>query len=1056
MHQREEPENRKPHCEKVDALDLTHLPEEHHEEIRAMLHKHSPMWNGALGEINLTEHRIELLPGARPVSQSPYRQGPKGRKFEDEEVRRMLKDGVVQPSTSEWGSPVVLAPKADGSLRFCVDYRKVNELSLRDSYPIPRMDECIDSFGDANIFTTLDANCGFWQVPVAKEDIPKTAFVTHNGLFEFRRMPFGLTNAPATFQRALDIALAAFKWKTCIVYIDDVVIFSKTIGEHLEHVDTILTALAKAGISLKFAKCDFFSKQIKYLGHIIKPGRLEVDKAHTKSLRESKPPRTVTQLRSFLGGANVYRRFIKNYAMIAAPLHKLLKGLPENCGKGSRHPVEFGEDELAAFHTLLKCITSPPVLALPVADRRLSIDTDASAEQIGCALFQEDEGGERMPLGYWSRQLLPAEANYSATERECLALVWGVQILRPYLLWSEFDAHTDHSALRWLMTIKDPSGRLMRWRLRLSEFRFVPKYKKGTSNQVADMTSRVPSDGHTTVCPDLELPCYSIVDADGYLQFDEPTEGDSDDEDDASFFLEERDAHYDQILAGSEEPESEEPARISLEEVQRAQEADPFCINMRTRIQNGEEVPFQDDPTSGALMRNTYETPQLVIPKELQPRFLTLAHKCPTSGHLGGRKMYRTMRRQYYFPSMAIACYNTVRNCMECAKERVRIRKTVHYLKLFPATEPLMDIAMDLCGPFLTTKAGNKYILVITDRYTKLMRTTPLPNQKAETVAKAFVRDWVFTYGPPRSVVSDNGKQFVSKFLLEVYRILGIREIFTTTYHPQTNGQTERFNRTLVGAVRKYVADHPTWWDRYTDSLTYAYNTQVNETTDHTPFELVLSSPPQPMYVERRDMVEQKTTRETSMKWLQRLDKMFKDASEALALRQARYKRSFDASVKRRRVPKVGESILVRKEQATRGESWHKLSPRAFGPFKVVDVSEDGRTLTYQNGGSRELVNVNRVELAPVEEVANDEGQAGTNDDTESETTGLDAVVDSIIGHAPVEGKPENYWQVHVKWFNDNQPTWEPLKNMRYSQVAKYCHQNGLAHPSNMEETRRD
>jgi len=349
--------------------------------------------------------------------------------------------------------------------------------------------------------------------------------------------------------------------------------------------------------------------------------------------------------------------------------------------------------------------------------------------------------------------------------------------------------------------------------------------------------------------------------------------------------------------------------------------------------------------------------------------------------------MYRTMRRQYYFPSMAIACYNTVRNCMECAKERVRIRKTVHYLKLFPATEPLMDIAMDLCGPFLTTKAGNKYILVITDRYTKLMRTTPLPNQKAETVAKAFVRDWVFTYGPPRSVVSDNGKQFVSKFLLEVYRILGIREIFTTTYH---------------------------------------------------------------------DMVEQKTTRETSMKWLQRLDKMFKDASEALALRQARYKRSFDASVKRRRVPKVGESILVRKEQATRGESWHKLSPRAFGPFKVVDVSEDGRTLTYQNGGSRELVNVNRVELAPVEEVANDEGQAGTNDDTESETTGLDAVVDSIIGHAPVEGKPENYWQVHVKWFNDNQPTWEPLKNMRYSQVAKYCHQNGLAHPSNMEETRRD
>jgi len=268
-------------------------------------------------------------------------------------------------------------------------------------------------------------------------------------------------------------------------------------------------------------------------------------------------------------------------------------------------------------------------------------------------LFQDDAEGIRRPIGYWSRQLIPAEVNYSPTEKECLALVWGIQVLRPYLLWDEFDAHTDHYALRWLMTIKDPSGRLMRWRLRLSEFRFIPKYKKGMNNAIADMASR------------------------------------SDEEDlDQDISLEARDAHIDDIIALGEE-ELNVPTQISLEEITRAQEDDAFCLKVRYRIEIGEDIPFKDSETSGALTRTVNETPQIVIPKKLQPRFLSLAHRSLTQGHVGGRKMYRSMRRQHYFPGMVVACYNVVRDCTTCAKERVRIRKTTHFLKLFPATEPL-------------------------------------------------------------------------------------------------------------------------------------------------------------------------------------------------------------------------------------------------------------------------------------------------------------------------------------------------------------------------------
>ena len=234
-----------------------------------MLREFAPMWSGDLGEINTTEHYIDLLPGARPVAQHPYRAGPRAREIEQQEVDKMLQSGVIQPSQSAWAAPVLLVPKPDGSMRFCIDYRKLNAVTVRDSYPLPGMDECIDSLGEAAIFSTLDCNSGYWQIPLSKRDREKTAFVCHSGLYEYLRMPFGLRNAPATFQRALDLILAGYKWKSCLVYIDDVIIFSNSLEEHLIHVRDILRVMHDAGITLKLNKCDLFTTKVKYLGPVM-------------------------------------------------------------------------------------------------------------------------------------------------------------------------------------------------------------------------------------------------------------------------------------------------------------------------------------------------------------------------------------------------------------------------------------------------------------------------------------------------------------------------------------------------------------------------------------------------------------------------------------------------------------------------------------------------------------------------------------------------------------------------------------------------------------------
>jgi RNase H-like domain found in reverse transcriptase/Reverse transcriptase (RNA-dependent DNA polymerase) len=464
-----------------EKLDLRSVPEHRRPEVILMLEKHSYMWNGQLGAIDGVSHRIETT--GTPVHCQPYRAGLNSRAVIQAEIERMKKQSVIEEAEGEWASPVVLIPKPDGTVRFCVDYRRLNAITKRDVYPLPRMDDCLDSLGGATVFSTLDANSGYWQVAVKKSDRPKTAFTTHCGTYQFNRMPFGLSNAPATFQRALDVILSTVRWSSAIVYLDDVIVFSRSHEQHIVDLDRVLTLLGRAGVSLKFEKCSFFQEKVAYLGHIVSAAGFEIDQSKTAALRNCRVPTNRTELRSFLGLANVYRRFVQDFAKTARPLTLLLK-------KEGPETFKLDEAQMNSFCLLKDLLCSAPVLALPRQGCTYVLDTDASGGQVGCVLQQEQDGQLR-PLGYWSKTLSSAEENYSTTEKEALAVVWSVRLLRPYLERERFTVRTDHSALRWMYTATDSNARVLRWRLALAEFDFSVEYRPGRVNQAADAMSRL-------------------------------------------------------------------------------------------------------------------------------------------------------------------------------------------------------------------------------------------------------------------------------------------------------------------------------------------------------------------------------------------------------------------------------------------------------------------------------------------------------------------------------------------------------------------------------------
>ena len=471
-------------------LSNTDLPNEQKEQLQQLIRKYSDVFTERPGRTTKIKHEIHTKEGTKPINAAPYRCAPNRRKIIEDNIDEMLKEGIITPSHSPWSSPVVLAPKKDGTLRFCIDYRKLNAVTIKDAYPIPRIDDTLDALEEAKFISTLDLRSGYWQVEMDPKSQAMTAFISHKGLYQFKVMPYGLMNAPATFQRLMDIVLAGLKWQCCLVYIDDVIIYSPSFNQHLNDLTEVFEALRGANLTLKTSKCHFCRKEIKYLGHIITQNGVKPDPDLVSAIKEFPQPQKIKDVQAFLGLTGYYRRFIQNYAKIAEPLLKQIRNIKN--GRNTNYHIKWNDESQTSFEILKQRLISSPIMNTPNFQHPFILELDACAYGLGAVLAQEYDG-KKFVIAYASRTLSSTERNYSATEREALAIVWATKHFRPYIEGVEIIVRTDCQALQWLKESKDVTGRLARWAMHLAAFQIKEiKYKPGATNTNSDSLSRYP------------------------------------------------------------------------------------------------------------------------------------------------------------------------------------------------------------------------------------------------------------------------------------------------------------------------------------------------------------------------------------------------------------------------------------------------------------------------------------------------------------------------------------------------------------------------------------
>ncbi len=469
-------------CTEPVVVDTNpHLSAAQKGELQHLIGQFSDVFSPLPGQTNVIQHDIQTPPGVI-IRQRPYRVPEARRRAIEEEIQQMLKLGAIEPSHSPWSCPIVLVPKPDGTLRFCNDYRRLNEVSQFDGYPMPRVDELLDRLGRARYISTLDLTKGYWQVPLSDSAKPKTAFSTPSGHWQYRTLPFGLHGAPATFQRMMDILLRPHQ-AYAAAYLDDVVVHSVSWEDHLERLRRVLSELRRAGLTANPRKCHLALSEVKYLGFQVGRGLIRPQEKKVEAVRSAPRPTTKTQVRAFLGLAGYYRCFIPNFSSLAASLTDLTR-------KGQPEKVQWSSASEEAFQKIKEALTSEPILRAPDFSCPFLLQTDASDTGLGAVLSQVQEGEEH-PVLYISKKLTPAERNYATVEKEALAVKWAVLELRYYLLGRKFTLVTDHAPLQWMARAKDTNARVTRWFLALQDFHFVVRHRAGAAHANADGLSRI-------------------------------------------------------------------------------------------------------------------------------------------------------------------------------------------------------------------------------------------------------------------------------------------------------------------------------------------------------------------------------------------------------------------------------------------------------------------------------------------------------------------------------------------------------------------------------------
>ena len=785
-----------------------------------------------LGKTDLVKHKIDLL-DTKPFKQ-PYRRIPPGMY---EEVRQHLKDmlaaGAIRESNSPYSSNVVLVRKKDNSLRFCIDYRTLNSKTRKDAYMLPRFDDTIDTLAGACFFSKLDLRSGYWQVEMEESDKEKTAFSVGNlGFYECERMSFGLCNAPATFQRLMEKCMGELHLQECLVFIDDILIFSRTFEEHLQRLEAVFERLAQHNLKLKPSKCDFFKTSVTYLGHVVSSKGIATDPEKTAAIKNWQPPSNVKELRSFLGFAGYYRRFVKDFSSLAAPLNALLEGHSthkaskrKKSKKKSSKPAEWiwGHEQQEAFRVLKEKLTNPPILAFADYSLPFILHTDASGQGLGAVLYQLQDGVERV-IAYASRGLRPSERKYPAHKLEFLALKWSVtDKFHDYLMGTTFEVVTDNNPLTYVLTSAKLDATGHRWVAALANYDFSIRYRAGKKNLDADGLSRLPSESVRAICQavTVDIPfveCLSMNDfphsaGEGLSGFDGFNSIDWAKEQRTDPIL----SRVVKLKSSSFRPR-EETCRKERPEVQK------YLREWRKLHIRG-DVLYR----TAALDGNPVE--QLVVPESFRSRALKGIHD--DTGHQGKEKSLWLARQRFFWPGLEKDLDQRIRTCNRCIRRKTPV-KPVAELQPITSNYPMELVCIDFLS-LEQSRGGYEHILVITDHFTRYAQAVPCRNQTAQTTAKALYDNFFRYYSFPARLHSDQGRNFESRVIKELCRLNNTKKSRTTPYHPMGNGSAERFNQTLLRMLGTLENQQKSDWKSYVAPLVQAYNATKSDATGFSP-----------------------------------------------------------------------------------------------------------------------------------------------------------------------------------------------------------------------------
>ena len=898
----------------------TKLTPEQNEQVEALLKKHIDVFSkhdGDIGDCDKIKHRIDLIDNT-PFKQKHGRIPPAMIDEVRKHIEELLSCGIIKKSKSPWASNVVLVRKKNGKLRMCVDYRMLNKKTVKDSYALPRTEEIFDVLNGSTVFSTIDMKSGYHQVSVEDCHKCRTAFtVGPLGFYEYNKMPFGLSNSPATYQRLMEECLGPYNMKICVIYLDDLIIFSNSFEQHLERLDMVLTRLKQCNLKLSAEKCFFFQERVKFLGHVVSSSGVETDPDKIEKIKNWPRPTNEDELRSFVAFCGYYRRFVKDFSKVTKPLTDILP--PTSTKKKVKQKPskdwKWEQEQEDTFNKLKEILTSPPILAYPEFQKPFELHTDASSKGLGAILYQT-QNGQKKVIAYASRSLSRSEKNYSAFKLEFLALKWAVtEKFSDYLMNVQFTVYTDNNPLTHVLTSAKLDATGQRWASALGQYNFDIIYRAGLKNTDADTMSRYPYEQLTedesvkiddktvkTICSSVQMPVEALIEVFPAASIN--------------------------IIEATESP-GQPLAQIEQREIRKNQREDPVLgkwvrATMDKKFPKEYSYSKEDQAMSktfnnlkmirGILYReikdgeNTIQ--QLVLPTIYRKTVLQGLHN--DVGHPGRDRTLSLIRERFYWPRITAEIEEWTKQCQRCL---LRKSPTTNRAPLnnIVTTYPLELVCMDYLTLEPAKGVGN--VLVITDHFTKYALAIATKNQTARTTAEVFYEQFITKYGIPTRIHSDQGANFESEIIKELCKITGMTKSHTTPYHPMGNAIPERFNRTLLDMLGTLEPNKKTDWKKYLPALTYAYNCTRHETTKISPHELMFGRKPRLPIDSVFDTPVQREASQTTKDYIEGLKKRMKEAQDIVQKvsdkARVKMKEGYDRKAKSTRI-NVGNKVLVR------------------------------------------------------------------------------------------------------------------------------------------------